>query len=63
MRDREIGTIAVDRAAEENNALFEEARVYIVCALAHRGFLNNHRYKHLRPNVEWESTEARRPNV
>src|SRR3989344_2243500 len=44
----EVGGVAIYRTAEEDDALLQEARVNVVCALAHGGLLDDHRYKHLR---------------
>ena len=44
----EVRNIAVYRAAEKDNALFEEPRENIVGAFAHRSLFNNHWDEHLR---------------
>ena len=43
LRDDKVCNLIVNRAAEEDNALLEEARVNIICPLAHRALLDNHR--------------------
>lgn len=48
LRDNEIRDVAIDRPAEENDALFEKAAIDIIRPLAHRRLFDNHRNQHLR---------------
>ena len=44
--DDEIGDVTVDWAAEENDALFEQARINVVGSLTERGLFDNHGDQH-----------------
>src|SRR5215469_7482013 len=43
LRDHQVGDVVVDRAAQEDDALLQQARVDVVGALTARALLDHHR--------------------
>ena len=45
LRDDEVRQVIVDRAADEDDSVFEQARINVVSAFAARRLLDHHRYQ------------------